>query len=863
MSLLVLPKRKRVEIPSWENFAIGRRSELPNIWEGLVRAYCPFLGKTRGLRLYDLITNVDAIAQNFDEDVNWSYDEHGPVVYLDDVAPEPYFNVRNHPNLGKSDSWSITVYFKRDVSGVEHFFYSEKVASSADWIEFNITNTNRFYARQRRNYAFATIWPTDTVNTTEWHMVNYVRVTDGNYKLYFDGQLIGSSSTSIGISSTNCNDTFLGSETVGGPGNDFNGKISYWLLHERALDESEVRELYDNKFGFARPVRYASFIPNTLAPIIPPGPSITGVGLSESIPVEFALDSSVAEGRYWVNDVGNNNWFSSSNWSATDGGGGGAGVPTIDNVVYFTTGSTDNCNITADVIVNSIDIQSGYNGTLDNQNHNIWTSGDVIFSDGSVNMGISGLWNVSGTFNAYDMSAGNLDAESSTLIMHGSGEQLYGFANANSLYNVAIESGANIILTTADNNFLITNDLSVSGLFNLVSETITVSGGDIYLHPSGSISGVTGSTLRMTPSEFVWNSGALNLDILDVRFNSYLSPNTYQANTTYIRNTENNPYTFYMSTGNYVFGGDLQFQNTGSSTYTIDTSASGHPFFRIQGQVDSVNNAGTLTWNMGTGTFTCSAFDYADFSSLNHQSGVIICTGVGNVAANGSDNLWLLKISDSGNVSITGDMTFDSLLECSGSATISSGKTITIESGMNVGYVSTINGGSVYFNSPASGEGLQTYNGRINSDIEFFEPSGGASIPGGRYGGNFKISNNSKSINCILSPNDYITSGNFELEANGTGNLVINNTEWFPRSIQPSGDLIFDINGAGNITMDCSTSGCNTRFEIGSDLLNQTGGGAGSLSWNPGSGNLIFNNSSGTPHIVNTMGLTYDSIIVR
>jgi hypothetical protein len=69
--------------------------------------------------------------------------------------------------------------------------------------------------------------------------------------------------------------------------------------------------------------------------------------------------------RYFINGGVNSNWSTSGNWSATDGGAGGAGVPTSADNAYFSNLSP---NCVVDTTANCLDLDftkgTGYTGTF-------------------------------------------------------------------------------------------------------------------------------------------------------------------------------------------------------------------------------------------------------------------------------------------------------------------------------------------------------------------------------------------------------------------------------------------------------------------------------------------------------------------
>ena len=67
-----------------------------------------------------------------------------------------------------------------------------------------------------------------------------------------------------------------------------------------------------------------------------------------------------ANNKYWVGGADSTDWSNSNNWALTDGGAGGAGVPSSTSPVYFTDISgSGNCTLSEDVSANGIYFTSG------------------------------------------------------------------------------------------------------------------------------------------------------------------------------------------------------------------------------------------------------------------------------------------------------------------------------------------------------------------------------------------------------------------------------------------------------------------------------------------------------------------------
>lgn len=119
--------------------------------------------------------------------------------------------------------------------------------------------------------------------------------------------------------------------------------------------------------------------------------------------------------RFWVG--GNGNWDASTttHWSATPGGAGGASVPTISDDVYLQQSSTTTVILTTDISINYLLTEC----IFDANDHNI-TVGDVSLGDdilktATVYMG-SGTWTITNQNFIAGVVGTTVYAETSTII---------------------------------------------------------------------------------------------------------------------------------------------------------------------------------------------------------------------------------------------------------------------------------------------------------------------------------------------------------------------------------------------------------------------------------------------------------------
>lgn len=104
--------------------------------------------------------------------------------------------------------------------------------------------------------------------------------------------------------------------------------------------------------------------------------------------------------RYWVNDDADGDFSGANNWSAADGGAGGASVPGTGDIAYFTGNGIDNCTLSASVASGGFNTAAGYTGTLDAATFDVTgdSGADFIFDGTGLDLG-SGTWSVTnGTF---------------------------------------------------------------------------------------------------------------------------------------------------------------------------------------------------------------------------------------------------------------------------------------------------------------------------------------------------------------------------------------------------------------------------------------------------------------------------------
>lgn len=97
----------------------------------------------------------------------------------------------------------------------------------------------------------------------------------------------------------------------------------------------------------------------------------------------FVLSHRIqAANRYWVS-TGASNWNNTANWSATDGGAGGASVPGINDAVTFDFNGRGNCTIDVAVNIQQLTVQLLFTGVISQGANPITVAGTVTFNSGT------------------------------------------------------------------------------------------------------------------------------------------------------------------------------------------------------------------------------------------------------------------------------------------------------------------------------------------------------------------------------------------------------------------------------------------------------------------------------------------------
>jgi hypothetical protein len=228
--------------PSYENGFAPRDGEplYPNLFKGLVGAWCPSMGVT-GNTLRDLSgRNNHGTLTNMDPATDWVID-NGQYA-LDFDGSNDYISFSNS-EVGKfyQDNFTVSVWVcSTDSSGYEVIIGRDNLNNRSWVIGYGGSGANfQFFDFVSTQHCFSTVDP--IIN--KWYLVTVTRQSF-DISIYIDGSL---NSSTVQSQVTNYNqdaETRFGSRGYAGFEQWFNGKISEVLFYSRALSPNEIKQLY-------------------------------------------------------------------------------------------------------------------------------------------------------------------------------------------------------------------------------------------------------------------------------------------------------------------------------------------------------------------------------------------------------------------------------------------------------------------------------------------------------------------------------------------------------------------------------------------------------------------------------------------
>ena len=363
----------------------------------------------------------------------------------------------------------------------------------------------------------------------------------------------------------------------------------------------------------------------------------------------------------WIS-TGSTSWNTGANWSLGT-------VPTSADDVTFNATSVINCTCDVAISCASINVTSGYSGTLNfgsgSYNHSIAL--DTVFAGtGTVDRGNATL-TVGGNYNI--SSQGTFTNSSGVTILTGTGKTLTS-STTNRPRNITVQTGASITFTSTGIGFAygawtINGSLTLSSTFQGLSEPTWIINGtvtgtayqqikncSITLNGTGTITGQL--FLWLEGQVFTHNGGTIGPDVyLQLYLSSTItgaSPFTLTAKGVRFKGSSA-AYTTTIAQS-ITFDCPVVNLHTEAGLLTISTSGS-NPSLTFKKDVN-LYNTGSITWQKGTGTITLSgtAAQSINFNALSVETIVVDKTaGTATFEANVSPTAFTVS---QGTVNING-----------------------------------------------------------------------------------------------------------------------------------------------------------------------------------------------------------------
>lgn len=312
--------------------------------------------------------------------------------------------------------------------------------------------------------------------------------------------------------------------------------------------------------------------------------------------------------RYWVNDDADGDWNNANNWSASDGGAGGAGVPTNSDDVYFTASETSNCTPSANASCHNFLVDNqAYTGLIDLSTYDVHFYGDVSIGSGNgakiINYG-SGSHTVDGSFEvAYASSLINSIGTATWTL---TGESKTFASGYSGVYRAVISGSMTASRPVVANRITVETGGSLT-----VTQNTTTTAAQWYLESGASITVNSGVTLQIGGWYWQQLAGTLTVD-----------------GTLYLYGYSNNLWGFPAGDVTVLGGGlvrwgiytgtksviplagthsfpNVQVISVSNAAITVANNTN-NPNWSISGDVTITPGSGSVTWTPGTGTITLS-----------------------------------------------------------------------------------------------------------------------------------------------------------------------------------------------------------------------------------------------------------------
>lgn len=551
----------------------------------------------------------------------------------------------------------------------------------------------------------------------------------------------------------------------------------------------------------------------------------------------FLLFNQVrAANRFWISTRASN-WNNTANWSATDGGAGGASVPGVNDAVTFDFNGRGNCTIDAAVNIQRLTVQFLYTGVISQGVNPMTFSGAVAFNSGTFTGGsgdilIGGDYSqLGGTFTS---TSGDLEFDGNTAFSlgtfnHNNGTVSY-VATGNTTISGTSPTFYNLEFAGEGFNYTISStghvkvlhelDISGSQSYNLNTGTIDVSGDIDVTNTAAGCSGsalinINGTGAQTISGSTVAGAGALPQVTIDKTAGT-LSLAKYPAssnNFTYTAGTINpgtSTWCFTDGTANpYTIKGSLSFNNV--TFLAITTATFTIPAATTLTTSGDLTIAGTSGITLNTGNINVHGNLFLTNAATNGGgSAVITINGTGGQNIDGTaisigqDLLPFLTINKTGGtLTMKGNISAAEDWKYVAGAVDASTFSSTVAFGGNS--LNVTSAGMSFYNISVTGNTITLLNS--------LTAKGNLTITAGR------LAPGANTINLAGSWSDFGTTGFTE----GTSTVVLNGTT-LQTITTPGGEtfanLIVNNSGTGIKLFNGATAGASLTMTSGNIDLN-------------------------------------------
>jgi hypothetical protein len=238
--------------PSWGDFGTFDESAYPELWDGVVGAWCPSLGPT-GLRLHDHSRRSNwGTMTNMDPPTDWVLSDGQYALDFDGV--NDYVSIENRQAFLSGAQLTASAWVKRNTASV----YAELVnkfsgtsAPSEDGFLVRWDNNNKLLFTVANSGSYGQYLATNANTSTAWTHVAAVHEFGATAKtaIYIDGVAVGASWSGGGTQVPDADATnypiILGAQRYAGATfSPLAGQMDDVVVFSRLLTPGQIRQLY-------------------------------------------------------------------------------------------------------------------------------------------------------------------------------------------------------------------------------------------------------------------------------------------------------------------------------------------------------------------------------------------------------------------------------------------------------------------------------------------------------------------------------------------------------------------------------------------------------------------------------------------